>query len=129
MLTILLRGYAPRIPIRLFHDFTFDFTSCKYGKLCRQFPECMSFLVPSQTTLQANFKDDGFCGSIFAVSIYLRAGRSFAVRGGGVAILRKLRIFSNLPPQIHHSFLEMTNLILSSTSPPPNKFYPPPRVL
>ena len=83
MLTILLRGYAPRIPIRLFHDFTFDFTSCKYVKLCRQFPECMSFLAPSQTTLQANFKDDGFCGLIFAVCIYLRADRSFAVRGGG----------------------------------------------
>jgi len=105
--------------------FTFDLTSCKYGKLCSQFPECMSFLAPSQTTPQANFKDDGFCASIFAVSIYLRAGRSFAVRGGGIANLRKLRIFSNLPPpQIHHSFLEMTNLILSC--PPPNKFYPPP---
>ena len=48
-----------------------------------QFPECMSFLAPSQTTLQANFKDDGFCGLIFAVCIYLRADRSFAVRGGG----------------------------------------------
>ena len=115
MLTILLHGYAPRIPIRLFHDFTFDFTSCKYGKLYRQFPECMSFLAPSQTTLQENFKNDGFCGSIFAVSIYRRAGRSFVVRGGGVAMLRKLRIFLNLPPQIHHSFLEMTNLILSCT--------------
>ena len=118
MSTILLRSYAPRIPIRLFHDFTFDFTSCKYGKLFRQFPECMSFLAPSQTTLQANFKDDGFCGSIFAFSIDLRAGRSFAVRRGeGVAILRKLRIFSNLPPLL-------TNLILSCSL--PDKFYPPP---
>ena len=99
MLTILLRGYASRIPIRLFHDFTIDFTNCKYGKLCHQFPECMLFLAPSQTTLQANFKDDGFCGSIFAVSIYLRAGRSFAVRGGVGSQFEKVEnIFKPSPP-------------------------------
>ena len=45
------------------------------------------------------------------LSIYSRAGRSLAVKGSGVvAILRKLRIYSNPPPphpQIHPSFLEM----------------------
>ena len=38
-------------------------TSCKSGKLCRQFPVCLSFLAP-QITLRANFKDVIFCGSI-----------------------------------------------------------------
>ena len=36
-------------------------TSCKSGKLCSQF--LLSFLAP-QITLQANFEDNMFCGSI-----------------------------------------------------------------
>ena len=38
-------------------------TSCKSGKLCRQFPLCLSFLA-LQITLRANFKGVIFCGSI-----------------------------------------------------------------
>ena len=39
--------------------------SCTVNPECRSNEnECMSFLVFLQTTLQPNFKDDVFCGSI-----------------------------------------------------------------
>ena len=60
-------------------------------------------------------KTTGFVGRFFPSE-----GWSFICCEGGVAILRKLRLFSNLPPQIHHSFLELTNLILSCPPPPIN---------
>ena len=56
VLTITLRALSWAGPF----DFT---TNCKSGKLCRQIRVCLSFLAP-QTTVQANFKDDVFCGSI-----------------------------------------------------------------
>ena len=46
-------NYPGQNPIRLIHDLTFDFlTSCKSGKLCSQFPECLSFLAPLQAWCQ-----------------------------------------------------------------------------
>ena len=66
-----------------FH-FTFDFASYKSGKLCRQFPESMSFLAPSQTPPQANFKDDVSCGSICC----------FKIHSFNVVVTRGYKVFS-----------------------------------
>ena len=45
---------------------------CAVNPECRSNEnECMSFLVPSQTTLQPNFKDDVFLWVDFAVLKYI----------------------------------------------------------